>query len=84
MKIIKFETKSCTPCKMVDMMMNSLNLSADERVDIAENEELRNRYDIMQAPTLMLIDEDGREIDRVLGINEELTVDLFKKAGKLN
>lgn len=83
MKILKFQTKTCVPCKMVDMMLKDLGLEVDEKVDIEDQEELREKYDVMKSPTIMLIDDDGNEVDRVIGIDEEGIKELFKKAGRL-
>lgn len=83
MKILKFEKNPCTPCKMVDMLLNSLGVSVDEKIDIEANEEMRKKYDVMSVPTLMLIDENGNKVDSVIGIDEDRAIELFKKAGKM-
>lgn len=84
MKIFKFETKTCAPCKMVDNMLNSYGLAVDRKIDIEEDEATREKYGVMKAPTVMLIDEDGKEVARAMGIDEEGILDLFKRAGKLS
>lgn len=83
MRVIKFETASCAPCKMVDMMLKDKGLEVDEKIDISIEEDLREKYDVMKSPTLLLVNEEGKEVDRVIGIDEEAIVELFKKAGKL-
>lgn len=83
MKIIKFETASCQPCKMVDMMLRSYGLEVDERVDIEFDEVIREKYMVMKSPTILLVDEEGKELGRALGIDEEGILNLFRKAGKL-
>lgn len=83
MKVLKFEKNPCTPCKMVDMMMGGLGVSVDEKIDIETNIEMREKYDVMSVPTLVLIDKDGNKVDSVTGIDEDKTIELFKKAGKI-
>jgi thioredoxin 1 len=83
MEIIKFETTTCTPCKMVDMMLRDKGLEVDRKVNIEVDEETRDKYGVMKSPTLILVDDNGKEIDRAMGIDEEGIVELFKQAGKL-
>lgn len=83
MKILKFETKTCTPCKIVDMMLKDKGLEIDEKIDIEIDEETREKYDVMKSPTIMLVDDNGVEVDRVIGVDEDGIVELFKKANKL-
>ena len=83
MKILKFQTKICTPCKMVDMMLKDLWLSVDEVIDIEEQEEVRKKYDVMKSPTIILVDDEGVEQGRVMGIDEDGIKELFRKAGRI-
>lgn len=82
MEILKFETKTCMPCKFVDSMLQANGLSVDRKIDIEEDEATRVKYDVMKAPTVMLIDDEGNEVKRVMGIDEEGILELFKLAGK--
>lgn len=35
--------------------------------DVAENEELLRKYDVMSIPTLVLLDSDGKELGKQVG-----------------
>ena len=83
MKILKFQTKTCTPCKMVDMMLKDMGLEVDEVIDIEEQEEVREKYDVMKSPTIILVDGEGVVQGKVMGIDEEGIKELFKKAGRM-
>lgn len=82
MKIIKFETSRCTPCKMVDMMLADKGLAVDEKIDIEHDEEVRVKYSVMKSPTILLVDEEGNEVGRAIGMDEEGILKLFKQAGR--
>lgn len=70
MKLIKFETANCMPCKMVDSLMNDKNIEVDERIDISiDPETVKKEYGVMTVPVLMLLDEKGAEIARASGFN---------------
>lgn len=79
MKIVKFESTGCVPCKIADNMLNELGLKVDEKININENEELRLKYDVMKAPTFMLLDDNDKEVERVIGLDEQGVVSLFDK-----
>lgn len=84
MKIVKFVQPSCAPCRMVDGFLKHLNLSVDETLDIAMDDkafELAQSLGIRSTPTLVLFDDDGNEVDRVSGMNQEDIKSLFAKRG---
>jgi glutaredoxin len=83
MKILKFQTKTCTPCKMVDMMLNDMGVDVDEKIDIEEQEDIRKKYDVMKSPTIILVDDEGTEVSRAIGIDEGKIVEIFELAGRL-
>ena len=55
-----FTTKTCPNCKIVKEMLNKKNIGY-EIIDAEENEELCNEYGITQAPTLVVLDDEGFE-----------------------
>ena len=82
MKILKFETRTCTPCKIVDMMLKDKGLEVDEKIDIELQEDLREKYGVMKSPTIILIDGE-KELKRVMGVDEDGILEIFKKAGRI-
>lgn len=72
-KVLKFYSQTCSPCKMIQPMLEAKAAEGSfeiVEVDIADNEELIDKYDVMKVPTLIVLDEDGNEIDRAAGIPE--------------
>lgn len=74
MKIIKFVQPSCVPCRMLDGLLNHLNLNVDETLDIAVDEkafDYAQSIGVKSTPTIILVDDNGTVIDRVSGIDQE-------------
>ncbi|WP_242973154.1 glutaredoxin family protein, partial [Mediterraneibacter gnavus] len=57
-KSTSFTTKTCPNCKLAKDSLEKANISY-EVVDAGENEELVRKYGVMQAPTLIVIKEEG-------------------------
>lgn len=57
-KVLLFTTKTCPNCKLAKDSLEKANISY-EVVDAGENEELVRKYGVMQAPTLIVIKEEG-------------------------
>lgn len=57
-KVLLFTTKTCPNCKIAKDSLEKANIS-HEVVDAEENEELVRKYGVMQAPTLVVIKEEG-------------------------
>jgi thioredoxin 1 len=82
MKALKFEASWCQPCKMLTKIMED---AADkitttvEKVDIDENMELAKQYGIRGVPTMVLVDDEGKEIKRQSGVMMEAQLLEFLK-----
>ena len=57
-KVLLFTTKTCPNCKLAKDSLEKANISY-EVVDAGENEELVRKYGVMQAPTLIVVKEEG-------------------------
>ena len=68
MKLLKFGAPWCKPCQALDKTLESANLWIEiEKVDIAQRPECAAEYRVRSVPTLVLLDDDGAEIDRRQG-----------------
>ena len=71
MKLLKFHATWCQPCKMLSRVIED---AADkitmpmEEVDIDQNQELAIPYGIRGVPTLVIVDEEGKEVSRKSGM----------------
>jgi thioredoxin 1 len=66
MKLLKFWKQGCVPCQFVTNILDELEVEY-ESVNALENEELREKYDIQSVPVLILLDDEGKFVDRVNG-----------------
>ena len=71
-KILYFTGVWCKPCQMLGPIMESLNGQINyEKVDVDTNTELPIKYGIRNVPTLVLIDENGTELKRLVGVKSK-------------
>ena len=71
MKILKFYSDTCMPCKAMQSFLDNEGISTTA-VNIATDSELVEKYGVMNVPTLILIDDEGNEKDRLVGFNSLL------------
>lgn len=67
MKFYKFYADWCGPCRILTTMLNKAQIEY-EPINVDNNEELVNKYDIKTIPVFMAVKEDGTEIDRFVGV----------------
>ena len=66
MKILKFYTDTCMPCRMVGKLLESMSLAVDSinaLQDVAKVEE----YNICTTPTLVFLNDENKEVARTTG-----------------
>lgn len=73
MKLLKFYATWCGPCKGLTMTLNGMdNLPvALEEIDIDQNMDMARKYNVRSVPTLVLVNEDGTEVNRGVGMLSE-------------
>ncbi len=67
MKFYKFYADWCGPCRILTTMLNKAQIKY-EPINVDNNEELVNKYDIKTIPVFMAVKDDGTEIDRFVGV----------------
>lgn len=73
MRLYKFEKKGCGPCKMAGMLIEKIiSKTGVELVsfDVMENEAKKEEYKITSVPTVIIADNDGKEIKRFSNFGE--------------
>lgn len=66
-KLLVFSASWCGPCKAFKPTLLELDQSRLEYIDIDVLPELRVDYDVRTVPTVILVDEDGEELERLTG-----------------
>lgn len=77
MRLIKLYSNSCGPCKVLENNLKQANIE-HENVLVASDkgEELVEKYNVRNIPTLLLLDDNGNLIKKFTGI---LTPDKLKE-----
>lgn len=74
-KILKFSASWCGPCKSMSSVLSRLVLPvAIDEVDVDEQHEKAAQYAIRGVPTLIMVDDQGKELARLVGSKNEAEI----------
>lgn len=72
MKILKFEADVCPQCKALDFILMATpdinELVEKINIDRDENKQYIEQYNLMGTPTMIVLDDDGIELGRIVGV----------------
>lgn len=66
-KLLVFSASWCGPCKAFKPTLLELDQDRLTYIDIDELPEIRKDYEVMSVPTVILVDDDGEELERFTG-----------------
>ena len=66
-KLLVFSASWCAPCKALKPTIDKLDQSRIVRYDIDEHVSERHDYGVRSVPTIILVNEHGEELDRLVG-----------------
>jgi thioredoxin 1 len=84
MKVYKFYAEWCQPCKMLSKVIEDAKDKIDPSVELIEfdiDAEMMTavNYNVRGVPTMVIVDDAGKEIKRQSGyMNEEKLLDFLK------
>lgn len=74
MKVLKFYAGWCQPCKMLTRIVEDAGEKITlpiENIDVDENLDLAKKYGIRGVPTMIIVDDEGKEVKRQSGMMME-------------
>ena len=76
MKTILYFTASwCGPCKALAPIMKKLSDQINYRkIDVDSNQDLSMKYGVRNVPSLVLVDENGTELNRMVGVQPDQAI----------
>ena len=71
-RVLLFTTKTCPNCKMAGRLLEKAGI-AYELIDAQEQAQLSERFSIMQAPTLVVVDQNSNCVYKTNNVQEYIT-----------
>ncbi len=68
MKIVKYYSDGCAPCKQLKQVTTALKLEFDEEVNLSSEPQRAFSQGIKAVPTIVKYDDNGNEINRIIGL----------------
>ena len=68
MKLLKFYAEWCKPCITLSKILEDFTSVPVENINIDSNQEFVTRYTIRNIPTLILVDNEGKELYKHTGL----------------
>lgn len=68
MKILKFFSDSCGPCKILERNLQTADIEYESHNVEDSSIKIMEKYKIRAVPTLIKTDDEGNELDRFNGI----------------
>ena len=72
MKYLYFSAPWCGPCKMFGPVMERVSTKVNvQKINVDENQDLAMQYSVRSVPTVILVDNSGKEYARQVGVQQE-------------
>ncbi|MGG2091361.1 thioredoxin [Bacillus sp. S13(2024)] len=79
MKLLKFSKENCPACMKVEMLLKSSEIEDYEEVNPFENPNLAVNYQIQSVPVTILLDDNGKEVQRSIGFKPDELEEIVSK-----
>ena len=78
MKILRFTASWCEPCKALAKNIERVVTEREVQViDIDQEQDLAQHFMVRSVPTLIRIDQDKKEVARIVGVQSTAQLDEF-------
>jgi len=80
MKYLYFSAPWCGPCRMYGPVMDKVSQEVPvQKINVDESQELAMQYSVRSVPTVILVDNTGKEFARKVGVqSKDEMIQLFK------
>lgn len=69
MELLKFSASWCDPCQQLSKILKNIELPYTlTEIDIDKDIDKATKFDIRSVPTMILLDDDGKEVKRIVGV----------------
>ena len=69
-KILYFTAAWCGPCKTLGPIIESLSGQINyQKIDVDSNQDMSIKYGVRNVPSLILVDEKGETLNKLVGIS---------------
>ena len=68
MRVIKLGASWCNPCSILSKNLEGFDRCELEEIDISENPEEMEKYGVRNIPTLIIVDSDGKVLNKRSGV----------------
>ena len=80
MKLLKFTADWCASCKALSSKLENFELCEIDEIDVEEEVDITIEFNVRSLPTIILIDDEERELDRIVGnVSVKTIEDLVNK-----
>jgi len=70
--ILYFTAAWCGPCRALAPRMEKLKGQINYRkIDVDNNREMSAKYSVRNVPSLILVDQNGQELNRMVGVQSD-------------
>jgi thioredoxin 1 len=74
-KILYFTAAWCGPCKTLGPIIESLSGQINyQKIDVDRNQDMSIKYGVRNVPSLVLVDENGTELNRMVGVQPDQAI----------
>lgn len=81
MKVLKFYTETCMPCKVLTKVLNKIEGLEVEPINALEDVAMVDKYEVCTTPTLIFL-KDDKEVARTHGMQTENKIrEIMKEFG---
>ena len=78
MKILKFYTETCMPCRALGKILDKMDVEVVP-INAMENIAKVDEYNICTTPTLVFLNDEGKEVNRTTGLISQSKIEEILK-----